>query len=173
MTERHRLEHSSSATNRFWILIVILFLALCFPNACKKDTTETTDVGEVDINNNNEDSQASEINKPDSNDEPSAGIFYEDSKAYAVAVGKAPRGRDVSLARDHAAASARANLLALLKEKGYAFDPPDTLQGATIERYWNKGRFTYAESVVPLAVLSPALNESSAPPSKKAEGKQP
>lgn len=151
---------------QFWIVTVIVVFLLGLVDACKKEnaleTNNTSDSSNVINDNSSEDSSTSAVTKSD-NDESSAGdnehltgIFNDDSKGFARAVGKAPLSRDINLARDNAAASARQNLLTLLKENGYRLDLPDTLQGATIERYWKKGKYLYAESVIPLTALSSA-----------------
>jgi hypothetical protein len=173
ITDRRPREYSASLAIRLWMFIALLPLILCLTISCKNNNSQTTDPASA-ATLPEEDSQAFTTDTTDIDDgHRDEGIVYNGSQAYARAIGKAPKGRDISLARDSAAASARGNLLRFLKEAGYVADSTDTLQGATIERYWKKGNFIYAISVVPLVALSPPLNGSSAPPSKEPEGKRP
>jgi hypothetical protein len=173
MTEDRRREHSASLSIRFLMFFAILSLTLCWTSSCKKnnsqpiDSTSARAVPESDSETSTTDTAHIDGEHRDE------GIVYDGSQAYARAIGKAPKGRDISLARDSAAASARGNLLKFLKETGYVADSTDALQGATIERYWKKGNFIYAVSVVPLVALSPPLNGPSALQSKEPEGTQP
>ena len=93
-------------------------------------------------------------------------IVTEGPKKIARAVGKAFKGRDVSLARQAAANRARKNLAKLLKKEGYPLDPPEVLRGATIERIYTRGKFVYAECVLALPDEPGALNDPAAVPSK-------
>ncbi len=72
------------------------------------------------------------------------GVFRTDqngSGTVALEIGSAPKGHDISLSRQLAAARARANLLTLLKSKELVSSSTESIQGVTIERYWmSKGR---------------------------------
>lgn len=107
----------------------------------------------------------------DSSPESAGQILEEGSRVLARAVGKAPKGRDISLARDRAANRAREKLLKLLEEKGYETEAPGKLEGATIKRFWKKGRFMYAEAEIALPSVPGKLNHLPAAPSKNTEGK--
>lgn len=62
------------------------------------------------------------------------------------AVGKAPRGHDISLSRDAASNRARKELLELLRKKGVELPGGKLPEGVTIEKIWVKGKFVYAEA---------------------------
>ncbi len=95
------------------------------------------------------------------------------TSAVARAVGRVPRGIDVSLSRQRAANLARANLLKLLKEKGVVARTENTLVGASIERFWMDGKYLYALAILPLKNVSGELNESGPAPSNHSEIAQP
>ncbi len=92
----------------------------------------------------------------------------EDSGGKLVlrATGRAKRSVDISLARDAAAERARAQLLKILKKKGYLDASSNRLEGATIERYFQRGRYIYAVAAIE---VEPAVNQSGAPASKNSE----
>jgi len=89
------------------------------------------------------------------------------------AVGRAPKGADIGLARDLAASVARRNLLKKMKELGSM--PPDArdLQGASIDRYWIQGRWVHAEASIPVGQEPASVNVPAEAPSKPANQGQP
>ncbi|HOX46556.1 MAG TPA: hypothetical protein PK668_23355 [Myxococcota bacterium] len=90
-----------------------------------------------------------------------------------TAEGRAPKGVDVGLSRDRAAAIARRNLLNKMKELGIM--PPDAqeLQGAAITRFWMQGKYVYAEASAPLGGETNGLNVPADRPSNSANQGQP
>src|SRR4030042_2018957 len=101
MTKDRRREHSASGPIRFWMPIAILLLPFCGTSSCNKNSEPPTDPApaRTDLK---EDSEASITDTADGDDERrDGGIFYNGSQGYARAVGRAPKGRDISLARDN------------------------------------------------------------------------
>lgn len=72
--------------------------------------------------------------------------------------GRARAGRDVDLARQAAAADARAKLSKLLKKNGMLAPSESHLEGAVIERYFRKGRYLYAVAAISLDTQPADLN---------------
>jgi hypothetical protein len=104
---------------------------------------------------------------------PEDGIKESGEGEVVQAVGKALKGMDVSLARQSASNRARANIAKVLKDKGYALDPPGVLNGVTIERIWTEGRYVYALGVLPLSKLTKPVNDPNSAPSNSEEGDKP
>ena len=61
------------------------------------------------------------------------------------AVGKAPKGQDLSLARQLASNRARKKLTELLKDQRILDDQAELPAGATIARVWSRGKNIFAE----------------------------
>lgn len=105
--------------------------------------------------------------------EPTTGIQQEGDRAVAHAIGKAPKGHDISLSRDAAANRARQALLKLLKEKAIELPDGKLPEGVTIDRIWVKGKFIFAEASWPLPVPASGLNQSPVGPSNFPADRQP
>jgi hypothetical protein len=96
-----------------------------------------------------------------------------DDEGRLSAEGRARKGMDIGLSRDHAAAMARRNLLKKLKDRGIL--PPETkeLQGAAIDRYWMRGKYVYAEASISLGEEPDDVNVPAEGTSKPANQGQP
>jgi hypothetical protein len=105
---------------------------------------------------------------PDAGEAPDGGDGGDEGLS---AVGKAPRGHDIGLSRDAAANRARKELLKLLREKGVDLPGGKLPEGVTIEKFWVKGKFVYAEARY--RPPAQALNQPPASPSKGAADGQP
>lgn len=79
--------------------------------------------------------------------------------------GRAPRGPDISLARQAVANRARANLAKLLKDKGLSAESPVNLKDATIERFYARGRYVYAVAAMTLPEQDGSVNVPASDPS--------
>ncbi|NMB74459.1 MAG: hypothetical protein GYA21_04945 [Myxococcales bacterium] len=90
----------------------------------------------------------------------------DDTSGGFSAIGKAPRGHDIGLSRDAASNRARKELLELLRKKGVELPGGKLPEGVTIEKFWVKGKFVYAEARY--RPNAQALNQPPAPPSKSA-----
>lgn len=111
---------------------------------------------------------------PDAGEAPEGGDGGDGEAAAdegLSAVGKAPRGHDIGLSRDAAANRARKELLKLLREKGVELPGGKLPEGVTIEKFWVKGKFVYAEARY--RPQAPTLNQPPASPSKGAADGQP
>jgi type IV secretory pathway VirB10-like protein len=104
--------------------------------------------------------------KADLDRAPPAPVTEQGEKMVFRATGRVKRSRDISMARDAAAAQARQRLLILLKEKGYLPKDANELVGATIERYYFRGRYLYA---VASLELEKGVNHSGEGASNKTE----
>jgi ATP sulfurylase len=85
-------------------------------------------------------------------------IIEEDDQTKIVATGRAKKGRDVSLSRQMAANRARQKLKAFLEKKGYLKDADQNVANITIEKYYTKNKFIYAQAVYKLSENS--VNQS-------------
>lgn len=96
-----------------------------------------------------------------------------DEGSRLTAEGRARKGMDIGLSRDHAAALARRNLLKKLKDRGIL--PPETkeLQGVAIDRYWMQGKYVYAEASISLGEEPDGVNVPAVGTSKPANQGQP
>jgi hypothetical protein len=159
---------------------VSLFAFFVFFSGCNKETNGSTDTstgteltavetdgGAPAADENADEPAATDTPDPEKSDEPEATVSVSGDQKIVRARGKAKRGHDVSLSRDLAANHARKNLSDMLKKSGIMLEDQNVLEGAAIERYWNKGRYIYAEAVLTLPAASGGMNESPGSPSKQ------
>ncbi len=93
----------------------------------------------------------------------------KENGTIARAEGRAPKGVDISLARQAASNRARANLAKILKDKGISVESPMTLRCATIERVYTRGRYVYAVAAVSLPEQDDGVNVPAPNPSNTHE----
>jgi hypothetical protein len=153
--------------------VFLVSLALLLP-ACEKkaeitDQTDAATIPEDAGTTAGADSLAEVPALPDAGEEPSTGVFNEEKRQVARAKGRAPKGVDISLARQAAANRARANLAKLMKDKGFSTESPLNLQDATIERFYTRGRYVYAVAAMTLPEQDGSVNVPAPDPSNTHE----
>jgi len=163
---------------------LVFFLSLATAQGCKSSTEEagSQDAGsaqaeiqtpqETDGQTQPADAGAQEVASAEEQARQT-GIQADGERLFARAVGKAPLGRDVSLARQAAANRARARLAKLLKEKGIISQALGLLRGASIEKFYTRGRFVYAVGVVDITDRKEELNVDASAPSNPTVQAQP
>ncbi|HUU02007.1 MAG TPA: hypothetical protein VM425_11230 [Myxococcota bacterium] len=147
-------------------MCVFLLIAAVFLPACKKKSEITAS---PDAATTPADTGAPSLPDSGAVTEPATGVFDAENGQIARAEGRAPKGVDISLARQAAANRARANLAKILKDKGISVESPMTLRGATIERVYTRGRYVYAVAAVSLPEQDDGVNVPAPDPSNTHE----
>jgi hypothetical protein len=173
MPHNRAFDHSGERCIQLFLPLICLLMAGCPDEPPETPPQLPQDAGSVVAMAEDAGLPDAGLELPALPEQPTTGFFSRDGQKLAVAVGRAPKSADVSLARGMAAARARHKLMNLLKENGLIPKDENRLSGSSIERYWMEGKQLFALAIMPIENSPTKLNESGQDASNSPEGAQP